>query len=268
MKRKIISIGIIGMFLLTGLSSISALENKNMNSANQEELKEISKESIKLTDSDITACFTYSPNTPVVNQEVTFDASCTGGWATYEWDFGDGTTVNTEDETQAHIYENKGDYKVTLTVKNIFNSSETDSVTEIVTVGIPDFKVDFNWFEYFHGQLWINFSLINKGDPYEGIVSIHFETFGMFGLLNKGLSSKSKIYNIKMSGEAEKIVPDGGICLSTTSLPNSLFCFLKLTVNRNGNIEETDDQNNEDLTRPYITSIIKNKINKRYYDIP
>jgi hypothetical protein len=67
--------------------------------------------------------FTYSPSSPVVGQEVLFDASDSyapgadgGTIAAYRWDFGDGTLVEVTTPTITHIYRWSATFTVTLEV--------------------------------------------------------------------------------------------------------------------------------------------------------
>ncbi|MCW7080650.1 MAG: PKD domain-containing protein, partial [Candidatus Methanospirare jalkutatii] len=82
------------------------------------------------------ANFTYSPEKPVVNQPVTFDASSSydpdGNIISYEWNFGDGNITNTTHEIIKHSYSEAGSYEVTLTVKD--DEGATNSTTKIITV--------------------------------------------------------------------------------------------------------------------------------------
>jgi len=82
------------------------------------------------------ANFTYSPEKPVVNQSVTFDASPSydpdGTIVSYEWDFGDGNITNTTEETINHSYSEVGSYEVTLTVTD--DDGTTNSTTKVVGV--------------------------------------------------------------------------------------------------------------------------------------
>ncbi|RJS69430.1 PKD domain-containing protein [Methanophagales archaeon] len=82
------------------------------------------------------ASFTYSPEKPVVNQPVTFDASSSydpdGNITSYEWDFGDGNVTSTTHEILNHSYSEAGSYEVTLTVTD--DDGVTNSTTKEITV--------------------------------------------------------------------------------------------------------------------------------------
>jgi len=66
------------------------------------------------------ASFTYSPNTPLVGETVTFNASTStpdGGFLmSYAWNFDDGTLISEIDPITAHAYTEPGNYNVTLKV--------------------------------------------------------------------------------------------------------------------------------------------------------
>jgi len=82
------------------------------------------------------ASFTFSPKNPLVNEEITFDASAStdpdGSIASYEWDFGDGNITKTTHEIIKHSYSEAGIYEVTLTVED--DKGATNSTTKIITV--------------------------------------------------------------------------------------------------------------------------------------
>ncbi|MBE0519971.1 Ig-like domain repeat protein [Candidatus Bathyarchaeota archaeon] len=82
------------------------------------------------------ADFTYSPEKPVKNETITFDASASydpdGNIISYKWDFGDGNITVVKTPTIMHSYLDCGDYSVTLKVTD--NSNLTDTVTKIITV--------------------------------------------------------------------------------------------------------------------------------------
>ena len=72
------------------------------------------------TDYPPVASFVYSPSLPEVGGTVYFDASASddpdGNITRYEWDFGDGNSVNETEPVTTHIYTDFGVYVVTLTV--------------------------------------------------------------------------------------------------------------------------------------------------------
>ena len=66
------------------------------------------------------ASFTYSPEYPVVNEKIIFNASSSydpdGNITKYEWDFGDGNITEVEEPVITHTYSIAGNYTVKLTV--------------------------------------------------------------------------------------------------------------------------------------------------------
>jgi len=80
------------------------------------------------------AHFTFTPENPVVDEIITFNASGSydpdGTIISYEWDFGDRDTGTGEVIT--HSYSSAGDYDVTLTVTD--NDGYTASETKIISV--------------------------------------------------------------------------------------------------------------------------------------
>jgi outer membrane protein assembly factor BamB len=66
-----------------------------------------------------TATFKHSPDTPQVNEQVTFDASGnTGNITAYTWKFGDGNVTTVTAPTIDHAYKRSGTYNVTLRVND------------------------------------------------------------------------------------------------------------------------------------------------------
>lgn len=85
------------------------------------------------------ADFTWTPETPVKRQTVTFDASASyddipdATIASYTWDFGDGSApVTTTAETITHLYGTAGTFTVTLTITD--NFGYTDTLSKQITV--------------------------------------------------------------------------------------------------------------------------------------
>jgi len=93
-----------------------------------------------------TAGFTYSPNNPKVDEEITFDASnssaSNGSITDYQWDFNDDGSFSDTGKTQTHSYSSTGDYNVTLKVTD--DNGKTDSISKTVSVqSKPGLKASF-----------------------------------------------------------------------------------------------------------------------------
>ena len=105
------------------------------------------------------ANFTYSPEKPVVNQSVTFDASSSydpdGNIMNYEWDFGDGNITNTTEEVIKHSYSEAGSYEVVLTVTD--DKGATNSTTKMITVmpAKPSVFISTDKYEYTAGDVML-----------------------------------------------------------------------------------------------------------------
>jgi PKD repeat protein len=134
------------------------------------------------------ASFTYSPEKPKINEEVTFDASAsydpddTGYIVSFAWDFGDGATevyvkdVNLTD-TVTHEYAAGGGYSVVLTVTD--NTELEGSVTKSVSVrfthDIAVTKVQVSTKEVtVGGSVSIDVTVLNKGASDESFTVIAF----------------------------------------------------------------------------------------------
>ncbi|MBK5190585.1 MAG: PQQ-binding-like beta-propeller repeat protein, partial [Methanosarcinales archaeon] len=92
---------------------------------------------VKAPNSPPVGLFTSSPENPIVDEEITFNASSSydsGGLdgidqfiKIYKWDFGDGTTATGEVVT--HSYHETGNYNVTLNVTDYYGLTNTTTKT-------------------------------------------------------------------------------------------------------------------------------------------
>lgn len=86
-----------------------------------------------------TSSFIYSPDTPEVNETVTFDASASqdpdGSIINYTWNFGDGNISWVPTPLTTHTFSAGGSYDVNLTVTD--NDGLNSSVMHAISVGVP-----------------------------------------------------------------------------------------------------------------------------------
>ena len=110
------------------------------------------------------ASFSYSPENPVVNQTVTFDASSSndpdGYMTNYEWGFGDANITSTTKEKIMHSYSSTGDYMVTLRV--IDNQGIHNTSTELVSVKEKSIKVLFDRSHVEQFRFWGDYSDLSE----------------------------------------------------------------------------------------------------------
>lgn len=81
------------------------------------------------------ANFTWTPETPVINQTVKFTSTSTdpdGDELTFTWDFGDGSDLSSE-ENPTHIYTTNNTFTVTLTVND---GKTSNSTSKVINVGV------------------------------------------------------------------------------------------------------------------------------------
>jgi PKD repeat protein len=83
------------------------------------------------------ATFTIDPQTPVVDEAITFDASGSvdsdGTIVTYIWDFGDETTSKEEVPTITHSYAAADEYIIELKVVDNHGISRSNTTTLIIS---------------------------------------------------------------------------------------------------------------------------------------
>lgn len=96
----------------------------------------------------LTASFNYTPDAPTAQTVVTFDGSSSvaqnGSIQSYDWDFtGDGSTDATGVVVE-HVYEEPGNYTVTLTVTDSQDSTTTETVSLSVDPATLPVAIDDN----------------------------------------------------------------------------------------------------------------------------
>jgi parallel beta-helix repeat protein len=96
--------------------------------------------------------FTYSPENPVVNEMVTFNASSSydpdGNITKYEWEFGDGNTG--EGEIINYSYSSTENYTLILTVTD--DKAASQSISKTIIVLSPTVSISTDKFEYYPGD--------------------------------------------------------------------------------------------------------------------
>ena len=92
-----------------------------------------------------TAVFVFSPQLPIIEETVFFDASQSTSGRTitsYEWVFGDGTTGT--GRTTSHVYSVAATYAVTLTVTDDRGAIDTATANIAVGDGLPTAAILFS----------------------------------------------------------------------------------------------------------------------------
>jgi chitodextrinase len=87
-----------------------------------------------------TPTFTFSPSTPLPNQQVNFNATASEAApgrriVSYEWDFGEGTAGATGSRA-SHTYRLIGTYVATLTVTD--DAGRKSTISQSITVAFPE----------------------------------------------------------------------------------------------------------------------------------
>ncbi|MCU4972123.1 right-handed parallel beta-helix repeat-containing protein [Halobacteria archaeon AArc-m2/3/4] len=121
------------------------------------------------------AVFSYDPDEPVVGDEVTFDANASeppdGETLTYYWDFtGDGDfDHNSTDPVTTHVYDEPGEYEVTLEIQDDLDAHDTTTrtitVEEKPEANVVVYGADVDPEPLPHGDtLAVSANLYNSGD--------------------------------------------------------------------------------------------------------
>jgi hypothetical protein len=130
------------------------------------------------------ADFSWTPQNPSVNQEITFNASASqdsdGTITLFEWDWdNDGVYDESQSSpTTTHSWTSPGSYPVTVRVTD--DDTATANVTKTVEVGGITLEIDIN------GGIGVKAIITNKGasDATDISWQIHVEG-GMLGMINK-----------------------------------------------------------------------------------
>jgi PKD repeat protein len=111
--------------------------------------------------------FSYSPTTPLVYENVTFDASASepngGSIMSYQWDFGDDTADN--GETVTHAYSEVGNYEVVLNTtdsEGLWNTKTKTVNVYIHNIAVTDLTSP-NTIKIGQ-QISLNITVVNKGN--------------------------------------------------------------------------------------------------------
>jgi PKD repeat protein len=150
--------------------------------------------------------FTFEPEVPVASKEVIFSAVAVGS-VSWLWDFGDGTA--TDVQNPIHVYEELGDYTVTLMTTSAFGCTSVSSVDIGIITGIEKSPADN--FELYPNpinsdKLVIRFSALNN---------VEISIFNLQGSsLNVSKSTEENQITLDVSALAEgayllKVIADG-----------------------------------------------------------
>ena len=126
------------------------------------------------------ASFTCTPESPLVNETITFNASAShdpdGTIVYYEWEFGDGNVTKTREEIITHSYSEAGGYEVILAVTD--DEVATNSTERTVMVGWGDLNSDG---EIDMTDLYLLLNHVGNHSDYEWIADVNCD-----GVVNMG----------------------------------------------------------------------------------
>jgi len=114
--------------------------------------------------------FIWDPEAPGVGETVSLTDVSTGDPDWWYWDFGDG--FNSDEQDPTHIWDEAGDYEVTLTISR--SDDPETAVTHMVTISGDDVEASFVWDPLqpeVGEEVW--FTDTSTGDP-----DLWFWTFG------------------------------------------------------------------------------------------
>jgi len=133
----------VSSFLIYHHYDIPGAYNVTLTAVDSGGLKNATSKEIIVTKPPLSA-FAYSPLHPRAGQTIVFNASESkpnGGYIVgYFWDFGDSITETTSDPIVTHVYNEFGNYSVTLTITD--SEGETATAIKKIAVIAPP-KADF-----------------------------------------------------------------------------------------------------------------------------
>lgn len=145
----------------------------------------------------ITAWYNYNPPTPILDEEIVFDASASsrseGSIKRYKWDLGDGNVSN--GPRAVHKYDSAGVYTVCLTTED--NAGLTGIMKRELTVYTDKPVADFDFSpDRAHSDKNITFNAGSSFDPNGAIVSYSWD----FGDGNSG-ADEDPVHSYSSLGE-------------------------------------------------------------------
>jgi len=180
------------------------------------------------------ATFAYSPERPLVHENVTFDASASkpngGTIVLYYWDFGDGTKAKVNVPTITHAYAAVGNFTVSLIVEDSEGLNST-AYSKIVTVINPP-RAEFTYSPSYPivGQT-VTFDA-SASKPDGGTILWYYWDFGDGTILNVTTAVTTHVYNIYgnytvklIIGDSEGLNDTVSKALSVRQYPKANFIY-------------------------------------------
>jgi PKD repeat protein len=98
----------------------------------------VDTDTVIITVNPALSCDAGGPYTGDICNPVSFSGNASGGELpyTWHWDFGDGNSST--DQNSTHMYDDIGEYVVTLTVTDDDDRVDSDSTTATITIGVSD----------------------------------------------------------------------------------------------------------------------------------
>jgi len=98
----------------------------------------VDTDTVIITVNPALSCDAGGPYTGDICNPVSFSGTASGGESpyTWHWDFGDGNSST--DQNSTHMYDDIGEYVVTLTVTDDDDRVDSDSTTATITIGVSD----------------------------------------------------------------------------------------------------------------------------------